>query len=169
MLFAPKNWFGEKRVQRTVTTVPIHQVSYGSSVQCTMASVNIPIDVKQSWTGNCWTREKFNTVIRIAINVADGSAINRRFFDAIHRSKFCFTENYTAPNPCDDERVIYICSDTSHLLKVLRSIFEADSVNKNFHNSLCKKLHVHQNKHFLIYNLSHKHSLTYALFFFFSK
>ena len=51
--------------------------------------------------------------------VADGAAANKRFFDTIHGSKFTLTDSYTAPNPGNPARVIYICVDTSHLLKVI--------------------------------------------------
>ena len=56
--------------------------------------------------------------VRVVAVVADGAATNKRFFDAIHGSKFNFTKPFTAPNPYDESRVIYICTDTSHLLKV---------------------------------------------------
>ena len=55
--------------------------------------------------------------------VADGAATNRKFFDIIHGSKFNIEEGYTAPNPCCLEREIYICGDTSHLLKVCRKFY----------------------------------------------
>ena len=52
--------------------------------------------------------------------VADGSATNRKFFNIIHGSPFTLSapRSYTCPNPYRKTMPIFICSDTSHLLKV---------------------------------------------------
>ena len=52
--------------------------------------------------------------------VADGSATNRKFFNIIHGSPFTLSapSSYTCPNPYRKTMPIFICSDTSHLLKV---------------------------------------------------
>ena len=56
--------------------------------------------------------------VQVVAVVADGAATNKHCFDTIHGSKFNHTEAFTAPNPCDEARVIYICTDNSHLLQV---------------------------------------------------
>ena len=61
-----------------------------------------------------------NAGIRVLEVVADEAATNRKFFEIIHGFKFNLTEKFTSQNLCDVEQVVYLCSNSSHLLKVRR-------------------------------------------------
>lgn len=61
--------------------------------------------------------------VQIHAVVADGASTNRNFFSIIHGAVSAPNyQNFHAPHPTRPDEPILICSDTSHLLKVISGL-----------------------------------------------